>query len=64
MQESTDPWDMLFGSDAESDPGKAANKFHKAAERQAKKAKKPVLEKNIKKSAFDRAPETPMIKNV
>ena len=63
VQESTDPWDMLFGSDAENDADKATNKFHKAVNKQAK-VTKPVLKKNVKKSAFDRAPERAMLKNV
>ena len=53
VQESTDPWEMLFGSDAENDADKATNKFHKAVKKQAN-VTKPVLKKNIKKSAFDR----------
>ena len=54
VQASRDPWEELFGSDADSDPDKAIKKFHKATEGQVKKVKKPVLKKNIKKSAFDR----------
>ena len=54
VQESTDPWEMLFGDDADADPEKAVSKFHKAVQKQSRKSKRPVLKKNVKASAFDR----------